>query len=106
MPKLIIEIHENLKPDGEDRIISGFAFQVRIEPLNTDTDETETVLPHLVPLFFAAVQDAMRCHFGDPVMRHVALIPPTGIDPLPTLETMISDYQASKDNEFPAEMEA
>lgn len=104
MPRLIIQIDETIEADGEDRMISGFAFQVHMEPLANDTDQTETVLPDLLPLFFGAIKAALDANFGAPVTSLIAPIPPDGVDPLPTLNTLIEDYRARKDS-FPADLE-
>jgi len=104
MPKLIIEVSEKLEPHG-DRTISGFAFAVKIERLEGETDETETVLPDLIPLFFAAIKHTMDSYFGPAVIEQIARIPPSGIDPLPKLEAIISDYKTGADVEFPGELD-
>jgi len=105
MPKLIIEVSEKLQPHGEDRTISAFAFSVRMAPTEGDSDGTETVLPGLIPLFFAAIKHVMDSYFGPAVFEKMAPIPYTGIDPLPELREIIADYQAGLDVEFPGELD-
>lgn len=109
MPKLIITIEETVSPEGEDRFISAFAFKAAIAPMPEDTDETETNLFALLMPIIQAIHGVLGKTFGDPVVSKIAVVPPNGSDPLPSLDTMVDDYKASlkadKDADFPADLE-
>lgn len=105
MPKLIIEIEEALKDVGEDRVVSGFLFKVRIDPMPGETGPIETFLPSLVPMLFEALKKILNQSFGKPTISLMAVIPPEGEAPLPEIGKMVADYCAGRDAEFPSELE-
>lgn len=94
MPKLIIEITETHEPDPADssKFTAGLSCECRIE-FSKGEHMPDALLPHLVPVFQAAIAAAIKYSKGDHGLFEIQSVTPGPMPERPA-EPAAEDFPA------------